>query len=133
MYTGAPYEIGYHQMFEELFEALEERLPPRALDYVSDATIPTVPRAKLQMNANYDAFNPHLRHLSVDYKCATLASPACSLCCSFQGPGKAVLEGSPPTQYQAEEANSELSHAAGLMLRLVLDQHLLLLFAMHAG
>lgn len=68
VYTGAPYEIGYHQMFEELFEALEERLPRRTLDHYTDAEVPSVPRTKLQMNSNYAAFNPHLRHLSVEYK-----------------------------------------------------------------
>lgn len=76
MYTGAPYEVGYHQMFEELFEALEERLPRRALDHYTEAEVPSVPRTKLQMNSNYPAFNPHLRHLSVQYKYAHPLSPS---------------------------------------------------------
>lgn len=80
VYTGAPYEVGYNQMFEELFEALEERLPRRALDHYTDAEVASVPRTKLQMNSNYPAFNPHLRQLSIDYKYA-LHTPSCPFLC----------------------------------------------------
>jgi hypothetical protein len=67
-------------MFEELFEAFEEKLPPRAMENYSQSERPSVPRTKLKMNTQYDAFNPHLRHLSVDYKCASaLSALACML------------------------------------------------------
>lgn len=73
IYTGAPHEFGYHQMFEELFEAHEEKLPPRAMDAFTRSERPSVPRTKLKMNTQYEAFNPHLRHMAVSYKCAPSA------------------------------------------------------------
>lgn len=72
IYTGQPHEFGYHQMFEELFEAHEEKLPPRAMDAYSRSEWPSVPRTKLKMNSQYEAFNPHLRHIDVSYKCAAV-------------------------------------------------------------
>jgi hypothetical protein len=57
-------------MFEELFEAHEEKLPPRAMDAYTRSDFPSVPRTKLKMNSQYEAFNPHLRHISVSFKYA---------------------------------------------------------------
>jgi hypothetical protein len=68
VYTGAPHEFGYNQMFEELFEAHEEKLPPRAMAAYNLSERPSVPRTKLKMNTQYEAFNPALRNLEVSYK-----------------------------------------------------------------
>lgn len=76
-------------MFEELFEALEEKLPPRAMAAYTRSERPSVPRTKLHMNAQYEAFNPHLRHLSVSYKCVLVSAVFLKLswiwaaCCEF--------------------------------------------------
>ena len=68
-------------MFEELFEALEEKLPPRAMDAYTRSERPSVPRTKLKMNTQYEAFNPHLRHLSVNYKYALPSAAFVKLSC----------------------------------------------------
>jgi hypothetical protein len=103
VYTGNPEEIGYNQVLEELFEAYEERLPPRMLEAYIDSPSASLPR-KLIMDHRYEEFNPATQHLSLDWKYAPACKLSFVLCCIILAPKLQISVG------DAMEASSCLQH-----------------------
>jgi hypothetical protein len=69
IYTGLPSEQGYNQVFEELFEAYEERIPRTVREQLVKSNSFSLPRNRLGMNQDYDKFNPASKHLALEWKC----------------------------------------------------------------
>ena len=76
-----PNDLGYNQMFEQLFEAHQEQISDFAMAKLKEEQPEafSVPRQKLGMDEHYADFNPAYRQLDVSYQCVSANRCLCNL------------------------------------------------------